>query len=607
MLLSSLFSLRYRKESLIWDPKRKAFYVWSQDLADQLALPTTWTGLQVDSRKIAPGEVFLAHQGHDLDGHSFLPQAYDKGSRIFVVEKEQEELLPLIQDFLEPCLFFFVTPDSFAKVLGALSALAYDHPEEKLILVGITGTKGKTTSSFYLYEILNAFGIKTGLIGTCGVYLPPSNWKSPFLGQDRPLGLPWSLPRQGPGQDANLTTDLQPLMAGPYQVLANTTPGAPLLWKVLQTFVKAGVKVAVLEYSSQAGKDGRCTGLTFDHAVWLNLFRDHIGPREHPTLEDYRASKAKLFTQARMIHLNCRGEGLAYFEEKAKETGLPLRYFSQEPEGPEPHSSVESEPQSSAESEPRSSAESEPISSALIGSDLKGGPGPLSFGEFFTYTNRFFYLQEPGSFNRENIWAALSVAAEIIPEFSQKLDLLAQITPALKVPGRMNLYPCKDFYCIIDYAHNGVSLRSCLKAVQEIQSKIAKLPKYQTYLAGGGARSRILCLFGSVGGKTKERRRELPEAAAAYASVMMLTSDNPEYEDPEQILADMKAAVPPFFPRDQVFACADRREAIHQILAMAQPYDLVVFAGKGHENFQLIRGKRVLLDELAEIQAFGGQ
>lgn len=591
MLLSSLFSLRYRKDPFVWDPKRKAFDIWSQDLADQLALPMTWTGLQVDSRKIAPGEVFLAHQGHDLDGHSFLPQAYAKGSRIFVVEKEKEELLPLIQDFSEPCLFFSVAPDSFAKVLGALSALAYDHPEEKLALVGITGTKGKTTSSFYLYEMLNAFGIKTGLIGTCGVYLPPSDWKSPFLGQDRPLGYSLALLRQGAGPDANLTMDLQPLMAGPYQVLANTTPGAPLLWEVLQTFVKAGVKVAVLEYSSQAGKDGRCAGLTFDHAVWLNLFRDHIGPREHPTLEDYRASKAKLFTQARMIHLNCRGEGLGYFEEKAKETGLPLRYFSQEP----------------GEPEPQMAGKPESHSSALIGSASKGGPGPLSFGELFTYANRSFYLQEPGSFNRENIWAALSVAAEIIPEFSQKLDLLAEIAPALKVPGRMNFYPCKDFYCIIDYAHNGVSLRSCLKAVQEIQAKIAKLPAYQTHLAGGGALSRILCLFGSVGGKTKERRRELPEAAAAYANVMMLTSDNPEYEDPEQILADMKAAVPPSFPQDQVFACADRREAIHQILAMARPYDLVVFAGKGHENFQLIRGKRVLLDELAEIQAFGGQ
>ncbi len=593
MLLSSLFSLSFRKNPFVWDPAKKAFYVWSQDLADQLALPITWTGLQVDSRKIATGEVFLAHQGHDLDGHSFLPQAYAQGSRIFVVEKEKEGILPLVQNFSEPCLFFSVPPDSFAKTLGDLSALAYGHPEEKLTLVGITGTKGKTTSSFYLYEMLNAFGIKTGLIGTCGVYLPPSDWKSPFLSQDWSIEDPLAsaLSRQGARQEANRTTTLQSLIAGPYQVLANTTPGAPLLWEVLQTFVKAGVKVAVLEYSSQAGKDGRCAGLTFDHAVWLNLFRDHIGPREHPTQEDYRASKAKLFTQARMIHLNCRGEGLAYFEEKAKETGLPLRYFSQEAE----------------ESDLHLSAESDPHSSALIGLKSKGEPGPLSFGEFFTYANRSFYLQEPGSFNRENIGAALSVAAEIIPEFSQKLDLLAQITPALKVPGRMNLYPCKDFYCIIDYAHNGVSLRSCLKAVQEIQSNIAELPTYQTYLAGGGAHSRILCLFGSVGGKTKERRRELPEAAAAYASVMMLTSDNPEYEDPEQILADMKAAVPPAFPQEQVFACADRREAIHQILSMAQPYDLVVFAGKGHENFQLIRGKRVHLDELAEIQAFGGQ
>lgn len=555
MLLSSLFSLIAPKDPFIWNPVSKTFSSWSQDQAKQLALPTSWTGLQVDSRKIAPGEIFLAHKGHDLDAHSFLHQAYDRGSRIFVVEKESAELFPLVKDFSEPCLFFHVSPKSFAQVLGAVSAHAFDHPEEKLTLVGITGTKGKTTSSFYLYEILNAFGIKTGLIGTCGVYLPPSDWLSP-----------------------SLPTDLQPLIAGPYQVLANTTPGAPLLWEVLQTFVKAGVKVAVLEYSSQAGKDGRCSGLTFDHAVWLNLFRDHIGPREHPTLEDYRASKAKLFAQARMIHLNRLGEGLAYFEERAKATGLALRYFSESPSSHSP-TPVRFDDQTSL----------------------------LSFGEFFTYANQSFYLQEPGSFNRENIWAALSVAAEIIPHFSDKLDILAQITPALKVPGRMNLYPCKDFYCIIDYAHNGVSLRSCLMAVQEIQAKIAKLPAYQAHLAGGGEPSRILCLFGSVGGKTQERRRELPEAAAAYASIMMLTSDNPEYEDPELILADMLAAIPKSFPQDQVFACADRREAIHQILAMARPYDLVVFAGKGHENFQLIRGKRVPLDELAEIQAFGGQ
>lgn len=572
MLLSSLFSLAFKNNPIIWDPNTKSFYPWSQDLADSLALPTTWTGLQVDSRKIAPGEVFLAHQGHDLDGHSFLPQAYAKGSRIFIVEKEHAELRPFVRDFSEPCLFFSVVPDSFAEVLGALSALAYDHPEEKLTLVGITGTKGKTTSSFYLYEILNAFGMKTGLIGTCGVYLPPSDWKPPFVILDQTLGTPSLLPKHSAFSN-DLSNALQGLISGPHQLLANTTPGAPLLWEVLQHFVKAGVQVAVLEYSSQAGKDGRCSGLIFDHAVWLNLFRDHIGPREHPTLEDYRASKAKLFAQARMIHLNQQGEGLAYFEAKAKETGLPLRYFGIEPE---------------------------PSSLSLDISE-----DDLSFGELFSYARRFFYLQEPGSFNRDNIGAALSVAAEIVPHFTEKLDLLAKLTPVLKVPGRMNLYPCKDFYCIIDYAHNGVSLRSCLRAVQEIQAKIAKLPAYQDHLAEGGDPSRILCLFGSVGGKTKERRRELPEAAAAYASVMMLTSDNPEYEDPEAILADMLAAVPKSFPQDQVFACADRREAIHQILAKAKPFDLVVFAGKGHENFQLIRGKREHLDEVAEIRAFG--
>jgi UDP-N-acetylmuramoyl-L-alanyl-D-glutamate--2,6-diaminopimelate ligase len=392
----------------------------------------------------------------------------------------------------------------------------YDHPERQMRLIGLTGTKGKTTTSLLIRSLLEDAGIPTGYIGTNGVdYL-----------------------------DFHHQT-------------VNSTPESVEIYRYMRYMLDEGVKACVLEVSSQALWMGRTRGLVFDTVLFTNLSRDHIGGVEHPDFEHYRDCKRLLFTDypAKMAVVN-RGDGHSRYMVEG--VAAPVLDFGLcEPD-----------------------AVDKPLWSA-------SGVRPMQKGTrigvgFETYrkgipTGDTWFLPLPGHFNVQNALAALTVVCE---GFGIEPMRAKESLERAVVAGRFETVTSPalpDVTFVIDYAHNGVSLSSILDALQEYSPK------------------RLICLFGSVGGRTKERRRDLAEAAGGRCDLCIITSDNPASEPPMEIIDEIDASFPEgSCPRVKI---ADRAEAIRYAVEIAAEGDVILLAGKGHENYQLVGVKRIPFSE----------
>ncbi len=467
-----------------------------------------------DSRRAAPHTVFFCLKGKTSDGHIFATSAYHSGCRFFVVERDVS--LP------EDAVIFRVSDTR--KALADCAAAFYDHPERSMQLIGLTGTKGKTTTALLIKQLLDAAAIPTGYIGTNGVIY--GNYRHDTL---------------------------------------NSTPESVEIYRHLRDMLDAGIKVCVLEVSSQALWMGRVRGLTFDTVLFTNLSRDHIGGVEHPDFDHYRACKKLLFTdyptEAAVFHT-----GDPAWNFMAEGVCVPILTCS-------------------TRGDALWSAQA--ISPARVGGRigvvfqaLRGG---CAVGDKW-------FLPLPGEYNVQNALAALCVVCERfgIPPLRAQ-ELLAAVT----VAGRFETvtHPSlPDVTFIIDYAHNGVSLAAVLDALRQYGPK------------------RLICLFGSVGGRTKERRRDLAEAAARRCDLCVLTADNPGTEPVMDIIREIDSHFP-------VGGCLrihepNREEAIRRLVREAQAGDVILLAGKGHEDYQLIGPHRVpfserqiLLDALEELAA----
>ncbi|MDE7435918.1 MAG: UDP-N-acetylmuramoyl-L-alanyl-D-glutamate--2,6-diaminopimelate ligase [Lachnospiraceae bacterium] len=461
------------------------------------------TDIVYDSRKVRKGTVFVCIVGTVTDGHDYIESALEQGAAAFVVEHEIEVRLP------EACTVIQVA--SARKALAHMSAVYFDHPARSLITIGLTGTKGKTTTTYMIKSVLETAGRKVGLIGTIGA----------LIGAER-------------------------LEA------KNTTPESYELHRMFRAMVDAGCQYVVMEVSSQGLKMDRVAGITFDYGIYTNLSPDHIGPGEHDNFEEYMECKSLLFRQCRIGIVNI-DDGHA--EDVLRGHTCEVKTFS-------------------------------------CGKDADLMAGAIGFldedgqiGMHFTTTgcmDVYAVVHIPGRFSVYNsLVTMLTCHLEGISDAAILKGL-----DRVKVRGRVELVPVsKDFTVIIDYAHNEVSTRSVLTTLKEYHPK------------------RLICVYGGGGNRSKLRRYDMGEVTGELADLNVLTCDNPRDEEIQDINNDIKIGLAK--SNGKYMEIEDRKEAIKYCIEHARKGDMIVLLGKGHEDYQEIKGVKYHFDEreaIAEIK-----
>ena len=469
------------------------------------------TSLCYDSRKAGPGCAFFCLTGFNSDGHDYAKAAYDNGCRVFVCERAVD---------LPSDAAVEIVPDSRAA-LGDAAADFYGHADKELKLIGVTGTKGKTSVSTFIFNALNACGEKCGFIGTTG---------ADFGGQ--------------------------------HQKTLNSTPERIELHRLFREMADAGCRWCVMEVSSQAEKVGRVSGLGFEIAVFTNLSPDHIGPGEHDSFEDYRDCKAKLFSQCRTAVVNCDDE---YGGCMAKRAPRTVTY------GKRDYADIRAENIALSHDAGHIGAEYDCTVSSYE------PDGSIKKDAFHVAGS------VPGEFSVYNSLAALAVCETAGMDRDTVLGVLA----TAHAPGRFEVVKtCLPASFIIDYAHNELSLETALKTLKSYSPK------------------RLICLFGCIGGRAQLRREAMGKAAAELCDYLILTSDNPDHERPLDIIVGIERGIIKADRHPPYVRFEDRADAIRYAADLAEEGDIVLLAGKGHEDYQIIEGKHVrfvereiLLDE----------
>ncbi len=447
-----------------------------------------------DSRKAKDGVIFVCLSGLKLDGHTFAQSAYDKGARVFICEKQV--------DLPDDAQIFIV--ENSRVVLGKTAAKLFDYPAKEIKIIGITGTKGKTTVAHLVQGILNESGIPCGIIGTVG---------AEFRGKKYPT--------------------------------SNTTPESYELHKLFRAMLDDGCKAVALEVSSLGVKHGRVDSIRFACGIFTNLSPDHIGPLEHETFEEYAYWKSVFFERCDTAVMNFDDEAYHIMKENCT---CPVMSYGLDPSFDISAKNVE----------------------PLRTKDEFG----IKFDCSISQRELNISASLPGTFNVYNIMSALGAVISIGCSVDKAVDAFKKV----RVKGRAEVVGIDaDFDVIIDYAHNGLSLKSIIETLYD----------YKT--------GRIICVFGSVGGRTKERRREMGLVSGSMCEVSVLTSDNPDNEDPMSVINDIKKAVEEVNGK---YICEpDRKKAIEKALSIAQKNDIILLAGKGHEEYQLIDGEKVPFSE----------
>ncbi len=449
--------------------------------------------LCANSRSAQENSMFVCISGAVSDGHNFAQTAYTKDCRIFVSERKLE---------LPDDAFVIITKNT-RVALAQLSAAFFNYPANEMTVIGITGTKGKTTSSLLIYNILKKCNIPVGYIGSNGIYYA----------------------------DKQINT-------------VNTTPESYDLHKYMREMLDNGIKTVVMEVSSQALKMARVHGIKFSICVFTNLSPDHIGEFEHPDFDDYKNCKHSLFTDY----------GAEYIVYNADDKYAGEMIIGNRCE----KASI------SGKGNKEATYSAEDIS-------FFRGHGKISV-DFTCNTAEGSYpvtLAFPGDFSVYNALTALAVCRRL----GIKTENIIEDMKNVRIKGRFETYELPNgAMVVIDYAHNGVSLKAALTALRNY------------------APTRLICLFGSIGGRTRMRRAELGLVASRDADFCILTSDNPDNEPPSSIIGEIAsyftAGTCPYV------AIPDRRKAIEYALENSQQGDIILLAGKGHETYQLICGTR---------------
>ena len=452
------------------------------------------TSIEMDSREVRAGSVFICIAGYTVDGHNYVAQAVANGAVAIVAERDVTCDVPVIK------------VRSTMRTMAVLANAFYNNPTAKLHMVGITGTNGKTSVSHLIEEILRRAGQKTGLIGTIGMKIGDESFET-----------------------------------------KNTTPDSLTLQKMFQQMVDASVDSCVMEVSSHALHIGRVHGCQYDVTVFTNLTQDHLD--YHKTMDNYRAAKSLLFSQLgngydvnrpRYAILNIDDESTAEYIVACQ--GIVLTYGIDH-------------------------------DADLMARDIKTTSSGTEFNLIFNDLVRPVKMGLVGKFNVYNILATIGATLASGLELDFIINAIAELSG---VPGRFELVDAgQDFNVIVDYAHTPDSLENVLKTIR------------------GFADGKIYCLAGCGGDRDKSKRPIMAEIASQLADYPIFTSDNPRTEDPVAILADMEAGV----TVKNYVTIVDRKEAIEYAIGQAGSGDVVLIAGKGHENYQIIGDKVLDFDD----------
>lgn len=454
---------------------------------------TEITTLVYDSRKVEKGSVFVCISGSMRDAHEFIPDVVAKGASAVIVEKEVEV----------PEGVTVIRTEDNRNALACMAAAYFDYPAEKLKTIGITGTKGKTTTTYMIKSILESAGIKTGLIGTIEI----------IIGEKH-------IPAK------------------------NTTPESYEVQEYFSEMVKEGMEAVVMEVSSQGLMLHRVSGFVFDYGVFTNLEPDHIGENEHKDFADYMHCKSLLFQQCRQGILNADSEHL---EGILKDHTCKVETF-----GFDKNADLRAENMKLIH---------EP---GLIGVSYHVG-GLLDFD---------VDINVPGRFSVYNSLTAIAICRH----FGVSEEVIKDALRHVVVKGRIEIVPIfPRFTLMIDYAHNAMSLESLLTTLKEYEPK------------------RLVCLFGCGGNRAKSRRYEMGEVSSRLADLTVVTSDNPRYEEPLDIIEDILTGVKK--ADGEYVTIPDRKEAIEYCIKNAKDGDVIILAGKGHEDYQEIKGVKHHMDE----------
>ncbi len=464
--------------------------------------------LVFDNRKVKQGCLFVCIKGANFDAHDVIEQVIADGAAAVVVERVPEEIAGGgISAGSEPAI---IKVENTRHALACLSAAWFGHPADTLKVIGITGTKGKTTTTYMVKSILESVGYKVGLIGT-----------------------------------------IETIIGDKHIPASNTTPESYVIQESFRKMLDAGCEIAVMEASSQGFLMHRTDGFEFEIGIFTNIEPDHIGPNEHADFDDYMRCKGMLFSQCRLGIVNGDDK---HYKQVTKDATCKIETYGL--------------------SEERD----------IFAKDIELVKRPGYLGVKYHASGLLDFDVEidlPGKFSVYNSLTALAICRH----FNVHVENMQKALKEAKVKGRIEMVKVSDeFALMIDYAHNAMSLKSLLETLKEYEP------------------GRIVCLFGCGGNRSKLRRYEMGEVAGNLADLTVITSDNPRDEDPQAIIDDIKIGIGK--TDGEYVEIIDRKEAIRYCILNGKPSDVIVLAGKGHEDYQEIHGKKYPMDErnlIAEI------
>ena len=450
------------------------------------------TGVNIDSRRIKDGHLFVAMKGTQVDGHKFIPKAVELGAKAVLCEEIPEQTDENVT---------YVKVANTEDVVGEVATTFHGNPSTKLKLVGVTGTNGKTTIATLLYNMFSKMGHKCGLLSTVCNYIV----------------------------DEAVPAD-------------HTTPDPIVLNELLHRMVDAGCEYAFMECSSHAIAQKRIGGLTFAGGLFTNLTRDHLD--YHKTFENYRNAKKAFFDmlpKTAFAITNADDKNGMIMVQNTKAT---VKTYST-----------------------RSVA------------DFKARIIECHFeGMYLEIDGREVGVQFIGKFNVSNLLAVYGAAVMLgkKPE-----DVLVVMSTLHSVSGRLEpIHSPEGYTAVVDYAHTPDALENVLNAIHEV-------------LDGKGE---VITVCGAGGNRDKGKRPLMAQEAVKQSDRVIITSDNPRFEEPQDIINDMLAGLNAQQMK-KVITIVDRREAIRTACMMAKKGDVVLIAGKGHENYQEIKGVKHHFDD----------
>lgn len=452
----------------------------------------TVTNISLDSRNLDEQSMFAALRGTQVDGHKYITQAIENGASSILCEYLPEKLNPEVT---------YIQVSSSAEALAVVAANFYGNPAEKLKVIAITGTNGKTTTATLLHRLFSSLGIKCGLLST-----------------------------------------VVNLIGKTSIVASHTTPDAISLHRLLKNMVDEGCAYCFMEASSHAIHQKRVHALGFSAAVFTNISHDHLD--YHRTFDEYIKAKKLLFDELPANAIALVNRDSKHGDVMVQNTKAKVRTYALKSMG-----------------------------------DYKGKIIENHFdGLHINLDGNDLYSRLIGGFNGYNLLAVYAVAVEFGLD---KLDVLTSLSNIDAVEGRFQHLQQANISAIVDYAHTPDALSNVLKTIKSIRT----------------GNEQVITVVGCGGDRDRSKRPEMARIAVSLSNKVILTSDNPRSEDPEDIIGEMSAGLDPVDLK-KVLRITDRKEAIRTACSLAQPGDIILVAGKGHEKYQEIKGEKKPFDDV---------